>query len=633
MKKIYLFILIITLIATLTFISIISNSVVRAERANTKNDTAKNNNQSITKNEIQINDKNTMTLALLGKPKTLNEATANDDSSMVLINHLFIPLFIYGNDKPEWSLIPADKEKSKSGKGYDIKHIDEDKAHTELEIYLRDDIVWSDGEKMTSDDWVWYFNNVVCNKEINHPAYQNTLIQMNEWEKRQTVYKKIDEYSFKIVFPRIIAEPELLGNSQPMPKHIAKPILEKNGIDELRRLWNINTTDEQDIVSNGCFKFKSYNNSNIVLEQNEDFFLYKDSASEKKNISYIQYEILYDIQSILDGTMLPAKFSEYIYFNQDILDALILDKTSMLELSEIKNQPVELDKIKTEKKNKYKLYKRINQNQNDYMSFNQNTNSNHFKDEPHKIKWFKYKKFRQAISLLINREKILSDIYKDTARINDSLLPDNSPYFNSNIRFDTEYNPDKALELLRSIGIDDNDGDGLLEDDEDNRIEFEILTNNIPDRVSIAKLINDELNNKGISSTISTKSFTLLVSKILDNNWDCVIIGFTLNPFPLTYENLFHSRGNMHIWNPEQWKPSTEWENKINELFSEYEKESIFSTRRRIINDLLTIFYEQLPIIPLIEKHSYLLLEDSWSDINKELYYSFGYSNFERVSD
>jgi peptide/nickel transport system substrate-binding protein len=630
MKKIYVFMITITLIVSTTFIITISTTFLRAEKSSTENTTNENLSQKKL-NYSTISEQNAIKLGLFGRPKTLNESIATDDASSVLINHLFIPLFVYGQNTPEWTLLPADRERSSSGKGYDITHTKENDPHTELTVYLRDDVLWSDGMEMTADDWVWYFNKVVCNKKLSHPAYQNTLINMNEWEKRQTYYEKIDDYSFKIIFPRIVAEPELLGNSQPMPKHVIEPLLKEKGIDGVRLLWSFdNELHSESIVSNGCFEFRYYNSDGIVLEKNKDFFLHKD-LSDEVPLEYIIYKVIYDIRNIFDGKIYPAKFSEYTYFKEGLIDGIVLDKTSLDKLSMIKGNAIALNEIR--ENDQIEVLKRVNQGQNDYLSFNQNTGSKHFKSNPEKVKWFREKQFRQAISLLINRENIISDIYNQIAQINGSLLPKNSPYFDENIRFNVEYNPDKALRLLKGIGIKDRDGDSTLEGKDGKAISFEILTNDSPDRVSIANFISDELNRHGIASTVNITSFTLLTTRLIEGDWDSVIVGFVVNPFPLTYENLLHSRGNMHIWYPEQWKPSTDWEKDIDKLFDEYTKESVFSSRRRIVNEILTTFYEQMPIIPLGEKHSYLLLSKDWIHIDWKKHYSFGYSGFVRTAE
>ncbi|MFW5799498.1 MAG: ABC transporter substrate-binding protein, partial [Spirochaetota bacterium] len=291
----------------------------------------------------------TLKLGLTGRPKTFNEIQAKDSASINIINHLFIHLFEYNLDYNKWEVIPGIPDKGNTGNSYD-RIIDKKNNTLELIIYLNNNIKWSDGTPMTADDWVWYYNNIIKNENLNHPAYNTSFIQVNEWEKKRIKYEKTDEYSFKIKFPKIIANAELWANSQAMPEHILKPLLDEEKYDEIKLLWNKNTNPEN-IVSNGPWLLESINENIISFKRNENYFINPPAINNNekdntiKNLPYInklEYYIMLDTYNPLTNSNNTAKENEAFLFENAYIDALITD-TSMnsakiKELIHIENQ-------------------------------------------------------------------------------------------------------------------------------------------------------------------------------------------------------------------------------------------------------------------------------------------------------
>ncbi len=552
----------------------------------------------------------TFTLGLIGEPKTFNEIQAKDSASINIINHLFIPLFRFNLDENSWEVVSGDLNKGKAGKGYD-KIISKDKM--ELIIYLRDDVYWSDGIQMTSDDWVWYFNDIICNKTLNHENYNSTFLQIDEWKKEQIRYEKINNYSFKILYPSLVAEAELLGNSQPMPKHILYPIAQKNGYDALKYLWNSSTPIEQ-IVSNGPFIIKEITKDKIVLEKNKNFFINSEIDGNSNQLPYIDKLIYTLINSSISESRtksISAKQNEYISFLNGRIDAITIDST-MLE-----------DAIRNKTKGNYNIWNGGAVPQFDFLVFNQNPNSKRLKDT-NKLSIFEQKTFRKAVSLLIDRKQILNEVYNGFGEINQSLIPEISQYFDKNVKFNADYNKKKAISILANIGIKDKDGDGILEDSNNKIISFEILTNNLSKREKTASLISENLKSIGIKTTVSIEPFIIITKKIIDNDWDCILTGFTGSLFPLTSSNFYLSKGNMHIWNIYQRTPSTEWEAQIDDLFTKASSETNFNKRKIILNEIFSIIYEEMPIILLTREYSFLCIKNEWRNVNWDVWSTIG---------
>ena len=83
---------------------------------------------------------------------------------------------------------------------------------------------------------------------------------------------------------------------------------------------------------------------------------------------------------------------------------------------------------------------------------------------PVKLKWFRNQKFRQAMAHAIDRPSIIQSVYAGRAKPNYGFLsPANKRWFNPNTP-EYPYSHEKSKALLAEIGIQDRNGDGILED-------------------------------------------------------------------------------------------------------------------------------------------------------------------------
>jgi peptide/nickel transport system substrate-binding protein len=59
-----------------------------------------------------------------------------------------------------------------------------------------------------------------------------------------------------------------------------------------------------------------------------------------------------------------------------------------------------------------------------------------------------------------------------------------------------------------------------------------------------------------------------------------------------------------HQWHPKQEKPATDWEARLDELESAQERETNEDRRRSIVHDMQAIIAEQMPIVPIVARHT-----------------------------
>ncbi len=115
-----------------------------------------------------------------------------------------------------------------------------------------------------------------------------------------------------------------------------------------------------------------------------------------------------------------------------------------------------------------------------------------------------------------------------------------------------------ARALLKEIGIEDRDGDGLLEDADGNKIEFSLNTNvGNSAREKISVLIKSDLEKLGFKVIFQPIEFNTLVQKIdATYDYDCVLLAMGGGGTdPSSSMNVVRSDGFTHQWFPRAEKP------------------------------------------------------------------------------
>lgn len=252
---------------------------------------------------------------------------------------------------------------------------------------------------------------------------------------------------------------------------------------------------------------------------------------------------------------------------------------------------------------KFKLLELGVASQMDLICFNQNPGTNKSGQPyipPHKLKWFRNTKFRQAISHAIDRASIVTSSLNGLGKPNYGFWNEsNQKWFNPNIPTQP-YDLNKAKQLLAEIGIKDRNGDGFLEDEDGHPVEFELNTNaGNSRREKGSVLVQEDLKRLGIKVTYRPLDFNTLVTR-LDSTFDfeCIFLGLaSTSPEPTSSLNVLRSNGFSHQWYPQQKTPSTPWEARIDALMNQQLTTLDFAERKKYVDEVQVIMSEQVPMI------------------------------------
>jgi peptide/nickel transport system substrate-binding protein len=142
-------------------------------------------------------------------------------------------------------------------------------------------------------------------------------------------------------------------------------------------------------------------------------------------------------------------------------------------------------------------------------------------------------KVRYAISLAINREQIVKNLMYGKGEVVSSFFTKENPYRNESAAT-TEYNPDKAKQLLKEAGWDSN-----------KTITFNVPTSNQV-RLKAAQVVAENLKAVGLNIKLQQYDNATVMSKLKSKDYDIATMGDTLIPIDPTYDlPFFVTTGNL----------------------------------------------------------------------------------------
>ena len=179
-----------------------------------------------------------------------------------------------------------------------------------------------------------------------------------------------------------------------------------------------------------------------------------------------------------------------------------------------------------------------------------------------------------------------------------------------------QFSDEKARELLLSQGFYYGP-DGRLRDAEGNVVEFDFIVGDGSQNSSVMSTTFVE-NMKAIGITVKLKfmDFGTIISKI-DNtfDYDAAMMGLSGGGDPSGGKAIYRSDGFLHMWNPRQPSPATEWEKRIDEIMDAQELEMDPEKRRALIFEMQNIMAEELPLLYLVTPMSYSGISNKWKNV------------------
>lgn len=207
--------------------------------------------------------------------------------------------------------------------------------------------------------------------------------------------------------------------------------------------------------------------------------------------------------------------------------------------------------------------------------------------------------FRRAISYAVDREAFAESVFLGAAvPVWGLITPGNTPWFWPDIpRY--PHNVETAKTLLRELGLEDRNGNGVVEDAKGTEARFTVITQRgIGWYERGTAFVRDELARVGIALEIAPLELGALIQRLQACDYDAMYYRPLFNDLdPASNLDFWLSSGPSHFWNMSQKTPATDWERRIDTLMLEQAAELDPARREMQFRVVQRILAENLPVL------------------------------------
>lgn len=428
---------------------------------------------------------------------------------------------------------------------------------------LRQGVQFSDGKPMTADDVIFTFD-FICNEEIDAPrerAYYKENIERVE---------KVNDYEVTFVFKKPYFESfSLAAGLSVMPKHFYSKFTPKQFNESVGYL-----------MGTGPYRLKD-----------------PESWKPGTTVELVRNERYWGV---------PGPFNRLLYYEVEN-DAAELTMFRNGEIDTFGAQPEQYmtlkdDKSVTNRANFFR-YSPVTGGYT-YVAWNQKRGD--------KKTVFADKRVRQALTMLIDRDRMVKDIYRGYASVAvGPFLPGNGQ--NAPGITPWPFDPKRALAILKEAGFEDRNKDGVLEAADGTRFEFALTYNNknpISERIALS--IKDGLARVGIVMKQEPTDWPIMVKKLDTKDFDAITLGWSGGPETDIFQ-MFHSSQTvvggdnyMNYVNPE-----------LDKLIDTARSTVDSSKRLPIWQECHRILHEEQPYTFLLNREALLFVDKRIKNVQK----------------
>jgi peptide/nickel transport system substrate-binding protein len=500
-----------------------------------------------------------LVVALRSEPKTLNPILSIDASSREVIDTMNADLVHINHETQRtepalaksWTVSP-------DGRKYTLQ--------------LRRGVKFSDGVPFTADDVVFSFE-LYLDENLHSP--QRDLLVIGD---KPIVVKKVDAYTVEFELAKPYGPGErIFDGLAMMPKHLLeKPYRE----GKLTQTWGT-TARPEEMAGLGAFLLKEYvPGQRIVLERNANYWKTDGNGTQ--------------LPYLLNLTFLfvPTEDAQVIKFQGG--------ETQLLERAGADN----FNLLQRDAKIKGECLSDLGPGlEFVFLFFNMNSlDAAKYGDIAAKQAWFRELRFRQAVSLAMDRKGMARLVYDGRATpIWGNVSPGNKLWLDENLPH-PERSIDHAKALLRAAGFSWNDAGALL-DAQKRPVTFTILVSSSnAQRAKLATVAQDDLKQLGMDVQVVPSEFRALVDRVLNTkDYEAVLmnmVNYDVDPTPEM--NLWLSSGETHLWDLGETKPVTPWEAELDQLMEAQMTTPDFAARKKLYDHVQEIAAQNLPLIFLL---------------------------------
>lgn len=383
-----------------------------------------------------------------------------------------------------------------------------------LRVKIRDEARYSDGVPVTAADVAWTYHDFVMNPQIEAQRYRSTFA--DAIEKVEALSDKVVEFTFKQVLFNNLDQALTIW---PLPRHFYD--LERFPPSEINKSTGL-------LMGSGPFK----------LETEPSI---ENQWTPGQQVRLVRNEQYWGPKPALEALRFQAI--------QDELPRLTAYKNGDAEMTTpMPPQFASLLKDPEWVKNNHNLNWICMKSGNSFIAWNCG-------ERKGRLTPFHDRRVRLAMTHLIDREKMIRDIWAGIGMVSKGSFLPISPASNPDIQ-PWPYDLKRAKELLKEAGWEDRDGNGVLEDKDGREFVFE-FTYSTSGEISqkIALFIQDSCKAAGIRCTLRGVDWSVSDPIRKQRDFDAIALGWGANAPESDPKQIYHSNSikdqgdNFAQWN------------------------------------------------------------------------------------
>ncbi len=412
---------------------------------------------------------------------------------------------------------------------------------TEYNFLLREDLVWHDGEPVTTDDVVFTI------ELLQDPAFPIFEDQRALWEAVEVIPQSEVQMQFKLPEPYA-----------PFLDYLTFGVLPAHLLGGLRADEIMESDFNLRPIGSGPYRFDRYLTDDgeitgVVLNANEDYY------DQRPFIDQIVFRYFPDSQSALAA----------------------YQRGEIMGLSQI--EPSILPEALAEPAlNLYTV--RLPQFSLIYLNLDNNS-----------VPFFQNVQVRQALLYGLNRQWLIDRILDGQAILaNGPLVPGTWAYFDGLNEY--AYDPDRAMSILKAEDFTIPAEGGAVRENEDGPLAFSMAYPDDPLHTELALAVQEQWARVGVDVSLEAVPLEVLISDYLEaGNYEAALVDLNLSgfpdpdPYPLWHQAQITNGQNYAQWDD---RPASEYLEQARIIVE-------LDERARLYRNFQVRFSRELPALPL----------------------------------
>jgi peptide/nickel transport system substrate-binding protein len=438
-------------------------------------------------------------------------------------------------------------------------------------LKLRRGVRFSDGQPFDADDVVFTFQ-AHLDEKVGSP--QRGLLMV---DGKPIGVKKIDAATveFDLGGPYGPAE-RIFDSIAILPRHLLEAAYKRG---QLAEQWGLGTAPGA-MAGLGPFRLQSYRpGEGLVLERNP-YYWKRDSRGTQ--LPYLDEIVFLPVASE------EAQVVRFLGGEGDILNHVSAKSYALLE-KEAGGRGYDLRDLGAGL-------------EFDFLFFNLNPPGAAPEAVAAKQAWFRDERFRQAVSLGIDREAMVRLVFGGRATaLGTHVTPGVKLWRNMELKPPAR-SLSEARKRLEAAGFRASE-DGVLRDRGGRAVELTIMVSSAkPERMQMAAMIQQDLKELGLQVHVAGMESRTLQDRVFrSKNYEACLMALLFGDSdPGSEMTLWPSNGPTHVWAPEQARPGFEWEAEIDRLMRQQMATQGYAARKKIYDRVQEIEAREEPMVSLL---------------------------------